>query len=408
MVYATVLLYILLIYSSYKNKKYVILIGTPIYSTLFLYLVFSKFFINNSIEGVKINGYLLLIATTYFYIEFFLFLWAYRRGKGVLFACCILISAIPYSGILIPMNVLILLYPSIHQILPKFTTPFVNLFFIYAFMLLIFYVKNMRGKILLVFMFINISIISKWFVKALPPPPKIAIVQLGLYYENGGTSNRFVNDLNDFLRKNKADIVVFSENMFYGYKTKYNKEKTSKLLNDINGLGLFESHAFLFNFYGFHDINNIVSVFKYKDETIINQKQVLIPYIEKKGLLDKVESMSSYFLSINNNYDNVGVIFNRWLLNTSICYDALFPRVEQGSNISIVQSDYKQLNHGYGYDNTLRFGAILSKFSNAMNANLFINVQNYGGTIVIDNKWNINDGFFALSKREPFLYLDKY
>lgn len=406
MLYATVFLYVLLVYLSCKNKKYIVLVCTPIYAVLFLYLIFSSFFIKGSINKFEINVYLLLITITYFYMEFFLFGWVCRRGFFFIVACCFFISIISYSGILIPMNIIILLYPDIPYILPKFNTPFFNLFFIYVFVLLFFYLNGLRSKVLLTFVFVTISITSKWGVRAPFSSPKIAVVQVGLYYEKGGTSSSFINDLREFLKKNKADIVVFSENMFYGYKSKYNKEKTSKLLNDINSLGLYESHAFLFNFYGFHDINNVVTVFKHKNKTVVNQKQVLIPYIEKKGLLNAFESIDSSFLSVNSDYDNKSIVFDKWVLNTNICYDALFPQSKVLGNVNITQSDYRQLNHGYGYDNTLKFGAILSKFSNAINSNLFVNVQNYGGTIVIDNKWNINNEIFSLSKREPFFILE--
>ncbi|OSC12883.1 aatD domain protein [Escherichia coli] len=47
----------------------------------------------------------------------------------------------------------------------------------------------------------------------------------------------------------------------------------------------------------------------------------------------------------------------------------------------------------------------MSKFSVAPKSSL-INVQNYGGTIVVDKNWNIDMDIFERSKVEPFVLIN--
>ncbi|MDX5601707.1 hypothetical protein J5I70_25835, partial [Escherichia coli] len=86
-----------------------------------------------------------------------------------------------------------------------------------------------------------------------------------------------------------------------------------------------------------------------------------------------------------------------------VCYDSLFPRLRTTSGgIVLVQSDYKQLDRGRGFDSILLNGSKLSWFSTALNSDLFINVQNYGGTVVIRKNKGIDKELFLLSKEQPF------
>ncbi|EFB1091260.1 acyltransferase, partial [Escherichia coli] len=48
-------------------------------------------------------------------------------------------------------------------------------------------------------------------------------------------------------------------------------------------------------------------------------------------------------------------------------------------------------------------GSILSKFSVSPNTPL-VNIQNYGGTVLIDKDWKIDMNLFKRSKTEPFLF----
>ncbi|SCA71617.1 hypothetical protein NCTC86EC_02168 [Escherichia coli] len=89
-------------------------------------------------------------------------------------------------------------------------------------------------------------------------------------------------------------------------------------------------------------------------------------------------------------------------MGVHICYEALFPEIFIPKyNISLIQSDYSRLNGGYNYDNVLINGSILSKFAVAPNIP-FINVQNYGGTVLIKNDWTIDMGLLINPKQKLF------
>ncbi|EEY7595823.1 acyltransferase, partial [Escherichia coli] len=95
---------------------------------------------------------------------------------------------------------------------------------------------------------------------------------------------------------------------------------------------------------------------------------------------------------------------NNIKMSIHICYEGLFPEGEsRRKDISIVQSDYSWLSDNHKYDNTLINGSILSKFSVSPNTPL-INIQNYGGTVLIDKNWKIDMDLFNRSKTEPFLF----
>ncbi|EFE8282761.1 acyltransferase, partial [Escherichia coli] len=82
----------------------------------------------------------------------------------------------------------------------------------------------------------------------------------------------------------------------------------------------------------------------------------------------------------------------------------LFPEVKfRRKDMSIVQSDYSWLSSNHKYDNILINGSILSKFSVSPNTPL-VNIQNYGGTVLIDKDWKIDMNLFKRSKTEPFLF----
>ncbi|WP_139817100.1 apolipoprotein acyltransferase [Escherichia coli] len=243
----------------------------------------------------------------------------------------------------------------------------------------------------------------------MPPQPKIAVVQVGLYYEKGGSTMRFFQDLLNFLNENEGvDMVVFSENSLYGFKNDYNRALTEQLLSDLKTHNLHQKHAFLLNMYGFKKINNIITMYLFQDDEIVNQKTSLIPFIEKKGLFNSQQDLSSVYFSVDKNIRNKLINFKGNSVKTLVCYDALFPAFHHNeNNITIIQSDYNQLNKGAGYFKIKKYGSILSRFSNGINSKLFINIQNYGGTIVMNEDWDINMDLFEKSKEEPFFIVNQ-
>ncbi|MEH3500548.1 hypothetical protein POU93_23605, partial [Escherichia coli] len=62
---------------------------------------------------------------------------------------------------------------------------------------------------------------------------------------------------------------------------------------------------------------------------------------------------------------------------------------------------------GYGFERLQKLGGLLSKFSVGISSNLVINIQNNGGTIVINKDWKIDESLYLRSKVEPFIILEK-
>ncbi|EIU5772784.1 apolipoprotein acyltransferase, partial [Salmonella enterica] len=139
----------------------------------------------------------------------------------------------------------------------------------------------------------------------------------------------------------------------------------------------------------------------------IRQKNILIPFIEKKGFFDKPEKITSSYLNVDKeNHFSSFFSIPDLDISTFICYESLFPKYTlPPSDLTIIQSDYSQLNKGPDYYNTVFNGSILSKFSVSINR-ILINIQNYGGTTVIYNDWSINWDVFNRSKKEHFLTVD--
>lgn len=405
MLYLVITCYFFCFYLASRRKLYILCCFLPVYTCLFLYVSFSDYFINKDNDSVDINFWLFFICLFYFLFELILFYFSYNKIIYILL-CCLFITALPYTGLIIPLNILILLYPEIYFLLPKFDSSFLNLFFLYFIPVLFFYKLNFFRK----FLTITFLIVC-FFVQGTPQSNeklKIAIIQVGLYYKKGGDENRFFNDLSAFLKKhNDVDLVVFSENTFYGYKNKYSINRTDGLLFDIENSGALDNHAFLINLYGYNDLNNVVSVFRTKDDMVINQKEILIPFIEKEGVFNKKNSFKSKFLTVDDKHKNKKIIVGNLSIGTYICYEALFPKFfDEKFNLTLIQSDYNQLNKGNKYSRVLNNGAILSKFSNGMNSSFLVNVQNIGGTILIDNKWNVDNKIYHESEINPFLIIN--
>lgn len=404
MLYLTTVCYFFCFYLASKKKIYALCSFLPIYTLLFLYLVFGDYFVTANNGFVDINFWLFIICSIYFSFEFLLIYFSYKKTFLWILLCSVFLAFAPYTNLVIPLNILILFYPDIYLFLPKFDIPLFNLFFLYFIPMFIFYRIGLKWKFFFVVFFlicfsIQTSVNSREKIK-------LAIVQVGLYYKNGGNENDFFNDLSVFLKNNSdVDLVVFSENVFYGHKNEYSRKRTDKLLSDLENSGVLDKHSFLFNFYGFNNLNNVVSVFKTKNEEVINQKEILIPFIEKEGLFNQRSTFESKFISVDETHKNKKVYLNDSGVDSYICYEALFPKMSN-NRVIVVQSDYNQLNKGSKYNEILRHGAILSRFSSGVNSGIFINIQNLGGTVIIDNMWRVNKHLYEESKKEPFLIIN--
>ncbi|EFO4662374.1 TPA: acyltransferase [Escherichia coli] len=341
-------------------------------------------------------GYNIVVFTTFAFLNRYLY-W----GGGV---HAFLLTAMSTLGLIIPLNPLILLYNEFSSFLPVTDIPALNLFILNLFPTIIF-------KFNIIFYIALASIISYIFFTERTPasiyhkPLNIVVVQVGLYLRNNGFNNNIYNDLEAYIKGKKVDLIVFSENVFFGHKNDYIKKKTDIFINNLKDGGYNFKYGIVMNLYGYNDINNVVSVFWHKNSFITHQKTKLIPFFEKRSVFNSYEPLSSSFLYYNK--EKKQNIFNikQHIVGVHICYEALFPEIFIPKyNISLIQSDYSRLNGGYNYDNVLINGSILSKFAVAPNIP-FINVQNYGGTVLIKNDWTIDMGLFNKSKTEAFLYV---
>ncbi|AUM10862.1 apolipoprotein acyltransferase (plasmid) [Escherichia coli] len=327
-------------------------------------------------------------------------------GKGIL-GCVIyaaVVTAISALRISIPLNPIILYYKYNLFFLPHTNVPLFNLFIINLFPGLFFSYNFKKIMLLMLFYMVFVSILHLCtYISEKRPKSNVAIIQIGLYYKNGGTSEQFYDDMINFIKNNNVSLVVFSENVYFGYKNSVIKENTDNLLLKIKSNQNLKQYAFLFNFFGYKKINNIISMFLYNDHSRLNQKTALIPFVEKKGIFNSKESLSSEYLNIDNKIKNSNVFdFHDFVFRTYICYDALFPEMTVHNEVVIAQSDYIRLNNGTKYKATLVNGSLLAKFSVAPNTTL-INIQNYGGTIVLNKYWKVDWDIYNKSKKEPFL-----
>ncbi|ENF4694685.1 apolipoprotein acyltransferase [Escherichia coli] len=312
-------------------------------------------------------------------------------------------SSLSFFLLMIPLNPLILNIEN-NIFFDNIKNPIICLFILLLIPAILFSKINKIIKLINSFIFLFIFFIPFHVEgESVEKNIKVAVIQVGLYYEMGGNTTKFFDDLYQFLIKNKdLDIIVFSENVVYGHKSDYNKKLTDKLMSEFRKYNIDKEYALFLNLHGYTDINNIITLLMYKGGELINQKQALIPFIEKNFQNDH-KKMNSKFLYYDKRLDKKTFRYKNFSIDTYICYDALFPRFKiESRDLVLVQSDYKQLDRGSEFDRILLNGSKLSWFSTSINSGLFINVQNYGGTVVIRKKTGIDKKLFHLSKETPF------
>ena len=62
------------------------------------------------------------------------------------------------------------------------------------------------------------------------------VVQVGLYLRNNGFNNNIYNDLEAYIKGKKVDLIVFSENVFFGHKNDYIKKITDIFINNLKDI----------------------------------------------------------------------------------------------------------------------------------------------------------------------------
>ena len=310
----------------------------------------------------------------------------------------------------VPLNPLILLYYKFNNLLYSIPYPIINLFLLYLSVSMLPFL-NIRLMFVYFFALCFMCLIQKSYLSTqntYQQKIKIGVVQVGLYYQLGGNTTDFLSDLLNFVKENNdIDIVVFSENTVYGFKSQLSKKITQKIIFDMKISNMHQRHAFIFNFFGFDNINNVVSVYYYKDKSFINQKKALIPFVDQKRNFSDDGDNTSEYLTINKDIINKNIIHNGINIKTYICYDALFPEIDKSDNeLVIVQSNYKRLDKNDMYNRIIKNGSILGWFSVAPNSSAYINIQNYGGTVLIRKNGKIDDDVFATSLKKPFFVID--
>lgn len=397
------------LYLSSKRNLRLLFIFIPLYTFVLLNFSVTSYFINID-YNYGINLPLFIIICAYNLIFFIFAMLIYNRGILSAFIFSALFTSMSYYFLSPPFNPLILLYS-------MFSMPFIGVssalyvtFILFLIPVLLFCRVKPRSKFQIMLLLIVILLFLHYCCRMSSTPSqdmRIAAIQTGLYFEMGGNTESFPLDLVKFLEINRnIDLVVFSENSLYGNKTEYNRIQTEKLMSILNENEMFDKHAFIFNLYGYKDINNIVSVFKFKNIEIINQKEALIPYIEKKSFFSYENLFNSEYFYVSPNMKKQTISYKGHKISTFICFDSLFPSLFSNNDLVIVQSNYNRLNKGTGYEQILRNGGVLGWFSHAMNSSLYINVQDGGGSIIIRNSNDIDDGIFSHSLKTPFIIIN--
>ncbi|HBA6602692.1 TPA: acyltransferase [Escherichia coli] len=400
--YVIVFLYLYCLYLSAKKR------GIQLFVCILFFSLFMSYFVfNDNIMGctkgkcVGIFPVFLVYCSIYFYM-YLLFI---PYGLLGAFAHAMVVSLIPLLGILIPLNPIILLYGENILPLPSLDISILNLFILNLITSVCFSFKTPR-RIRCIVLLLGILFSNNTAHRTPQKKLNVVVVQVGLYFESVGFHDNLFFDLIGFIKNKDVDIIVFSENTFFGYKNQHIKKKTIQLMESINNNRVNAKYGVLLNFYGYDNINNVISYFWHKNNIHTHQKSKLIPFFEKRNIFNSFEGLDSPFLFYDKNVnDSKYFNYNGNIITSHICYEGLFPNAEtEVQDLSIIQSDYSRLNMGDRYDNLIINGTLLSKFSVAPNGPL-INIQNYGGTIFIDKNWNIDMDIFEKSKVEPFVLI---
>lgn len=409
MIFFVSLLFLYGLFISSRKSWCLLLIFIPFYTFLLLIYSVNSYFIDHE-NKYSINTLLFVIVYTYNTIFFIIAKLMYKKGivGAVLFS--VAFTALSCCYISIPLNPLILIYSILSTQFLGAPSPIFITLLLYFIPYLLFCKSSLKSKchiaILLLFILFSLAL-SERRNNTHASDMKIAAIQVGLYFDMGGNTESFPLDIIKFLDKHRdVDLVVFSENALYGNRTEYNRKQTEKLIKILESHGEFDKTAFIFNFYGYKDINNIVSVFRFKNNEIINQKEALIPYVEKKGFFSYGDEASSEYFRVSPHMKKNTIFYNKRRISTFICFDALFPSFFSYNDIVIVQSNYNKLNKGKGYENTLRNGSLLGWFSHAMNSDLYVNVQDTGGSVIIKNRKGINNDMLFYSMKTPFIIIE--
>lgn len=408
MLITSFVLFFICYWACLARRKALLGIGVFLFTVVFLYAIFGAYFISLT-SDFNLNVWVLLSGLFYFYFWFSTFFVLSRLGIPGVLCHSLIMALISYAKIIFPLHPFILLYPYAGSSLPATDSACLNIAFLFFLSGVMFCRCSLALRIISVLVPLLLFSGANAHVRGSPRTDiKIAVVQVGLYFEKGGNTSNFFSDLMSFLdRHPEVSVVAFSENNFFSYKTSYNKEMSEKLLNDIQTSKLDDKYHLFLSFSGFRNFNNIVTLYRFSGSGTINQKKTLIPFIEKPGLFNSVNPLDSDFYSVDKNHSNTIFNIQDHAVSTHICYDVLFPDDSgNGSDIILIQSNYALLDSGAGFERLQHVATYLAKFMNGLKSELVINIQNTGGSVVLSDGWKIDNHLFELSKNEPFFIID--
>jgi hypothetical protein len=390
-----------------RKKIILLFICVFAFSITFLYKIFGSYFIDLS-RDLNVNLWVLLFGVLYFYFWFLSFYYLSCFGlPGVLLHSLVMVL-LSFLKLIFPLHPFILLYQFNSDLLPRTGSTFFNLFSLFFLSCVLFCQSSLYLRWGAVISLVVFFLMSNQFRQHEKIDLKIAIVQVGLYFEKGGTTKFFFRDFFNFLNNHpEVNAVVFSENNFFTYKSEYNKGMSEQLLSNIRQNNLHHTLHLFLSFSGYKDFNNVITLYMFEGITTINQKKTLIPFIEKPGLFNSNNSLYSPFYTVNKKHKNKLFEIQGSSVSTHICYDALFPEIDyQSGDIAIIQSNYMLLDKGHGFERLKQVATYLAKFIIGMKSKIVINIQNTGGTVVLLDGWRIDNETYETSKNEPFFVID--
>lgn len=217
LLHISTLLYFICFWLLIKKRHFIFIISLITYS-----VIFSKFSLNEYFFSVRDGFYLNPKIPIFVFLVNMIHFFIYRMLSKLQLIGIIIYSAIITSfstmGLIIPLNPLILYYQYELPFLPQTNNAILNLFIINMIPAIF------ASKILILLYVLYFILLPLPHNKSEALNKKLAIIQVGLYFKNGGTPDKFYNDLKVFLIKNNVDLVVFSENVFFGYKNDYIKK----------------------------------------------------------------------------------------------------------------------------------------------------------------------------------------
>lgn len=209
MQYIIVFLYLYCLYLSAKKRM------VQLFACILLFSLFMSEIIFNDNITLYIKAQGTFCSLFFLFTVFFIFLYLLFVSYGLfgVFVHTLVVTLIPFFGILTPLNPIILLYRERIFPLPSLDISILNLFILNLIPAIFFSFKTpgfIRGLILSLTVLSLDNTIYSTSQKKL----NVVVVQVGLYLESVGFRDNLSADLIEFIKDKNVDLIVFSENTF--------------------------------------------------------------------------------------------------------------------------------------------------------------------------------------------------